>query len=120
VLPLATGVAAVVNVVATYVGISLYGIEGAAWAKVAAYVAGAAVLYGVVQRIYPLSYDWWRIGGSMAAAGVIFGVVTITQADTSLGTALRLAAIPAYGAALMVMGVISKQTLQTMKGLVKR
>jgi len=119
-LPLATGVAAVVNVIATFIGFPLLGIDGAAWAKVIAYVAGAAVLYGVVQRIYPMKYDWTRVSLTMIAAAALYGATLITPANTTLHLIVSIAALPIYGLLLIPIGVISPQTLRTLRGLVQR
>lgn len=119
-LPVATGVAAAVNAVATFIGIPLFGIEGAAWAKVIAYVAGAGVLYVVVQRIYPLRYDWLRIAGSMVAAGAIYAVVMLLPEGSVLQLSARILALPAYIVLLLLLGVIGTSTLRTLRGLVQR
>ncbi|CAN5380225.1 polysaccharide biosynthesis C-terminal domain-containing protein [soil metagenome] len=119
-LPIATGVAAVVNVLATFIGFPLLGIDGAAWAKVIAYVAGAAVLYVVVQRIYPMKYDWTRVLLTMIAAAALYGVTLITPPNSTLHVIVRIAVVPAYILLLVPIGVISPQTLRTLRGLVQR
>jgi O-antigen/teichoic acid export membrane protein len=59
--PVATGIAAVISVAATWMLVPVYGIEGAAWAKVVAYLVSAVILYVFVQRIYPMKYEWGKV-----------------------------------------------------------
>jgi len=59
--PIATGIAAVISVVATWILVPIYGLEGAAWAKVVAYLVSAVILYVFVQRIYPMKYEWGKV-----------------------------------------------------------
>jgi O-antigen/teichoic acid export membrane protein len=59
--PVATGIAAVISVAATWLLVPIYGLEGAAWAKVVAYLVSAIILYVFVQRIYPMKYEWGKV-----------------------------------------------------------
>lgn len=73
--PVATGIAAVVSVVATLLLVPIYGLEGAAWAKVLAYLVSAVILYVFVQRIYPMKYEWSKVLAIiLLCAAVWFGV----------------------------------------------
>ena len=60
-LPVATGLAAAVNIVANLWWIPRWGILGAAAATLAAYVVMAATLYAVSRRIFPIAYEWQRV-----------------------------------------------------------
>lgn len=71
-MPPITIVAAVVNIVGNLLLIPIAGMIGAAWATFLAYFIMAIVLYVVVQRIYPMSYEFRRIGKIAAATAVIF------------------------------------------------
>jgi len=70
--PLATGIAALVSVVATWLLVPSYGIIGAAWAKVAAYLMSAIVLYVFAQRVYPMKYEWGKVGGIVAICSLTY------------------------------------------------
>jgi O-antigen/teichoic acid export membrane protein len=73
--PLITGVGAVVNVVANFLLIPPFGMLGAAWATFVAYFIMAMMMYLVVQRIYPVSYEFsrlWKIGGAVAAVVILY------------------------------------------------
>ncbi|HTR82508.1 MAG TPA: oligosaccharide flippase family protein [Bacteroidota bacterium] len=61
--------AAVSNIVANFFLIPAYGIMGAAYATLIAYALGAVALFVIVQRFYPIRYEYGRllkIAGSMA------------------------------------------------------
>jgi len=74
--PLATGVAALVSVAATWVLVPSYGMMGAAWAKVIAYLISAIMLYLFVQRIYPMKYEWGKVGVVVAMTGLCYWIGT--------------------------------------------
>jgi len=118
--PIATGVAAVVSVVATYTLVPYYGIMGAAWAKVAAYVASALILYIGLQRIYPMRYDWWKIGITVVITAAIYATVIMLPEDPTVKIVACCAALPVYALLLLVTRVLGTSTLRTLAGLVKR
>ncbi len=66
-LPAITFVGALVNVGANLLLIPRLGMMGAAIATLAAYAGMALTLYIVVRRIYPVAYEWGRIGLIMAS-----------------------------------------------------
>jgi O-antigen/teichoic acid export membrane protein len=73
--PLATGIAALVSVGATWLLVPSYGIIGAAWAKVVAYLISAIMLYIFAQRVYPMKYEWRKVLAIiLLCAAVWFGV----------------------------------------------
>lgn len=114
-LPVATGVAAALNVIFTLMLVPSMGIDGAAWAKVVAYVGSVVVLWWYVQRVYPMQYDLRRVATTLlVTAGVYVG----TQQFPSI--VMAVLAIPAYVVLLLATGVIERSTLQTLTRLVRR
>jgi O-antigen/teichoic acid export membrane protein len=112
VLPLATGLSAVVNIVATFWLVPLMGIDGAAWAKVGAYVAGTALLLVVLPRVYPIAYDWWRVlYVVLVTAAVYFVAVSFTDSDLT-GAVLRVAAVLVYAALLFAGKIVTRSSLR--------
>lgn len=80
-LPLITGLGAVVNVVSNLLLIPVLGIMGAALATLFAYMAMAISIYIVSQRVYPIPYDWKRVGMLTAIIALCYGferIVTLT------------------------------------------
>ncbi|RPI68055.1 MAG: hypothetical protein EHM43_06050, partial [Ignavibacteriae bacterium] len=102
-LPLATGVAAVLNVVFTLVLVPVMDIEGAAWAKVIAYVGSVVVLWWYVQRVYPMTYDLRRIITTLFVCAAVYAAVVQLP---SIYTAVL--ALPAYVVLLLATGVLER------------
>jgi O-antigen/teichoic acid export membrane protein len=73
-LPLLTGFAAALNIGLNVALIPAWGIDAAAWNKVAAYIVLAAITVVVGQRIYSLPWEYRRIAILLAVAGGVFAV----------------------------------------------
>ncbi|HCV43528.1 MAG TPA: hypothetical protein DGH68_08575 [Bacteroidetes bacterium] len=71
-LPANTFIGAIINVAANFLLIPYMGIMGAALATLLSYAAMAVGLYFVVQRFYPIRYEFGRIGKIVLAGGVVF------------------------------------------------
>ncbi len=69
-LPFVTLIAAAVNVGANYLLIPPMGMVGAAWATFLAYAAMAAAGFAAAQRVYPIRYEWGRLGKIAAATAI--------------------------------------------------
>jgi len=70
-LPVVTGLGAAVNIAANLAWVPAFGILGAAYATLAAYVVMAAAMFFFSQRIFPIPYEWGRLGRlALIAAGV--------------------------------------------------
>ena len=119
-LPVATGVAAVVNVAVTYLLVPTMGIDGAAWAKVAAYVASVGALWWYLQRVYPMHYDLKRIMTACAITGTIYLGALLTTEGTTARLLVSLAALPAYLLLLLATRVVGTSTLKTLTALIRR
>jgi O-antigen/teichoic acid export membrane protein len=106
-LPLVTGAAALANVVLNFALIPFYGIWGAAWATLGAYMVSAACMYALTRRIYPLRYEWQRVGGIIAVTAAVFVGARFSTEGLGVETAffVRCAWISAYLLVLMGVGV---------------
>lgn len=71
-LPLITFVGAAVNVIANLLLIPSFGITGAAVATLLSYAAMAAVLYVIVQKVYPVEYEFGKMIKIVVAAALVF------------------------------------------------
>ncbi|MBI3193727.1 MAG: polysaccharide biosynthesis C-terminal domain-containing protein [Ignavibacteriae bacterium] len=60
--PPITMTAAAVNIAANFFLIPIIGMAGAAWATLVAYLVMAVMTYFMSQRIYPIQYEWGRLG----------------------------------------------------------
>jgi len=119
-LPVATGVAAVVNVAVTYLLVPTMGIDGAAWAKVAAYAASVGALWWYLQRVYPMHYDLKRIMTAIAITGTIYLGALLTTEGSTARLLVSLAALPAYLLLLLATRVVGTSTLKTLTSLIRR
>lgn len=75
-MPLATGIAMMVALGANWFLVPRYGMLGAAWTYALSYGALATAGYVFSQRVYPVAYDWRRIG-TIVLAGVISYLIAI-------------------------------------------
>jgi len=73
-LPLAVGTAAIANVVINLLLIPIIGFIGAAISTLVAYMISAIIIYVIMMRIYPISYDWQKIMKIIIITGVFFSI----------------------------------------------
>ena len=111
-LPVATGLAAAVNVGTNLWWIPRWGILGAAAATLAAYAVMAGTLYAVSRRIFPIEYEWGRVAK-------IFAIVLVAYfAGVSVATAWgKAAAFAAAVALLFATGFFHPEELAALKSL---
>lgn len=115
--PLATGAAALVSVVATWLLVPPFGIMGAAWAKVLAYLVSAVLLYIVSQRVYPMTYEWSKVLGIVGLTSVLYTVATMVNVGDTGTVIVRLMIIVVY---LLVVFSLLKGGLAAVKGVFRR
>lgn len=118
--PIAMGVAAVVNVIVMLALVPRMGIDGAAWAKVAAYAASVVLLGVFVSRVYPVRYDIGRILAVLGSTAIIYGACVLTPEFSTLGIGVRMLAIPVFVIMLFVLGIVKTSHLQTIRSLLRR
>ena len=95
-----TGAAAAVNIALNLILIPRYGMMGAAVATIAAYVTMFAGMAWWAQRIYPVPYQWRRVG-TAAAVGIVLVVAgKLLNANLAISFVLALA----YPLALALVG----------------
>jgi O-antigen/teichoic acid export membrane protein len=72
-LPLITGLGAAVNIIANLLLIPVMGIMGAAIATLLAYMVMAYAIYRESQKVYPINYDWPKVGLLALIIGIAYG-----------------------------------------------
>lgn len=107
--PLATGIAAVISVAATWLLVPIYGLEGAAWAKVVAYLVSAVILYVFVQRIYPIKYEWSKVLAIILLCAAVWfgtGYVELSRelSGANISSSIGDVVIRTLGVAVYVLG----------------
>jgi len=95
-----TGVAAVVNIALNLILIPPYGMMGAAIATIAAYTTMFVGMAWWSQRIYPVAYQWRRVGTAAAAGVVIVAIGKLAGGGLPVAALLALA----YPLALLPLG----------------
>jgi O-antigen/teichoic acid export membrane protein len=95
-----TGAAAVVNIALNLILIPPYGMMGAAIATIAAYTTMFVGMAWWSQRIYPVAYQWRRVGTAAAAGVVIVAIGKLAGGGLPVATVLALA----YPLALLPLG----------------
>jgi len=105
-LPGITGAAALANVVLNLVLIPRFGIWGAAYATLGAYMLSAGLMYLLTRRIYPIRYEWERIVLAVVLCLGVFVGAEYSTSGMSLGRSflLRSAWILAYPLLLLGLG----------------
>jgi O-antigen/teichoic acid export membrane protein len=78
-LPIATGIAAFVNIILTFVLVPILGIYGGAWATFIAYAVSAIILWYISSRLYPIPYEWSRLLGTAIVTVMLFGIASIFE-----------------------------------------
>ncbi len=103
-----TGLAAVVNVVATIALIPWLGMEGAAWANVIAY---AVMLGGMILRarqVFPVPYELGRIGAICLAGAALVALSGPVPAHGAGGVGLRALIVLAFPLAAVTLGGVRR------------
>ena len=113
-LPFITGLGAAVNVAANYTLIPRFGMVGAAWSTVLAYVAMATSLYWASQRYYPIDFEWGRILKLAAVVAALFFIPRLF-AVPFLG---RLALLLAYPGLLLAVRFFHPTELNRLRRMI--
>jgi O-antigen/teichoic acid export membrane protein len=101
----ATLAALVTNVVLNLILVPPLGIVGAALALVASYVVVLALMYGFTQRLFPVPYQWGRLGRVVLTSAVLVGAGELLMPTSGAAGLLgRAALFAAYPLALLGSG----------------
>ena len=102
-----TGAAAVFNIAANLVLIPIWGMMGAAWAALFAYFIQAAFLFCLVQRIYPIRYEWERLAGLSVITAACFAGARLSGSSAWVeGLFLLIFAVLLFAAKILEPGVL--------------
>ena len=105
-LPGITGAAALANIVFNLILIPHYGIWGAAWSTLGAYMLSAGLMYRLTRKIYPIHYEWRRVAIAVLLCLGVFLAAEFSTAEMSLAWSFwaRTAWICAYPLLLLGLG----------------
>jgi O-antigen/teichoic acid export membrane protein len=106
----ATIAALVANVVLNVVLVPSLGIVGAGLALVASYLVVVALMYGFTQRLFPVPYEWARLGRIVFISAALVGLGELTMpTDGFAGLLGRGVLWLAYPAALLLSGFFTAE-----------
>jgi O-antigen/teichoic acid export membrane protein len=75
-IPVITVISAGLNILLNYLWIPRFGMLGAAWATLAAYAFQSAFTFALAHRLYPIRYEYFRIGKLFLITGAIYALST--------------------------------------------
>ncbi len=118
-LPVVTGAGALVNVAVNFALIPYYGIMGAAYATLAAYVVMAVAMYLVSQRFYYVHYEWNKILKLAVIVVLTYGGALFIHFEpmSALSLSVKLALSILFVLLVFVFKVITFQELSSTKSL---
>lgn len=119
IFPIAMGLAAAINVIGTLVLVQPFGLDGAAWAKVAAYGASVAVLVVKLPSVYEIHYKWSHVAIAVVLAAAIYAAGLSLPRGWPV-VAAGLVAPFLYVLLLMPLGVLNRSLLATIPRLIRR
>jgi O-antigen/teichoic acid export membrane protein len=122
--PVSTGLAALVSLVANALLIPRFGMLGAAWANALAYATLAAVTTGLSWQVYPIPYEWSRLGRVVLAGVLAFvGADRLVPAELTAWVSLLVrgtAVVAIYLAFLAGTGFFDPRELAVLRELRRR
>jgi len=117
-MPIVTGVAAAVNIGGNILLIPIYGMMAAAWMTLVSYFVLAALLYLLIQKHYPVRYEWKRITLLLMTGCTVYLISTIPYLQTYW--LLKLLLIPGYFMILKWMGFYLPEEIAGIKRIILR
>jgi O-antigen/teichoic acid export membrane protein len=106
----ATIAALVVNVALNLALVPSLGIVGAGLALVASYVVVVALMYVLTQRLFPVPYEWARLGRVLLVSAALVGLgELLLPTDGFVGLLARIVFWLAYPAVLLLSGFFTAE-----------
>jgi O-antigen/teichoic acid export membrane protein len=122
--PIATGIAAGVNIASNAILIPRYGILGPAYSNVISYAALAIISMYFSRRFYPISYEWGRLGRIVVAgiAGYLLATLPLPmRMFAPLGVGVRGSiVVGTYLGCLIASGFFQPRELIRLRQLVRQ
>lgn len=118
-LPLITFVGAVVNIGGNFFLIPRMDMYGAAWATFLSYFIMAVLLYRMVQRVYPVQYEWTRLGKIAVSCIAAYGLYFLVRVD-EFALVWKAGLIVMFCLAMYLMKFLNKEELAFFKNLFSR
>jgi O-antigen/teichoic acid export membrane protein len=123
ILPLVTGAGALVNVLVNLALVPHFGITGAALATLAAYMVMAGYIYYESNKVYPVPYEWKRIGLLFVVIISVFALdrLVIAPLHFSRGSYFGIENVLLISTVIIlyVTGFFEKREIDMIKGILR-
>jgi O-antigen/teichoic acid export membrane protein len=118
----ATMIGPAVSISSNFLLIPRWGLMGAASATLLAYLAMSAALFLIARRVYPVGYEYRRLGHLAACLTLSLAAFWAwgRPSEPFQGLALRLGLLLSYPALLLVTGFFDGEELSGLKALAAR
>jgi O-antigen/teichoic acid export membrane protein len=115
-LPIAIGIAALVNIGINIALLPVLDIYSGAWATLIAYAVSAAILYYFARKNYPIDYEFGKVAMIISSAALIFLIFKFESArfNGPLDLFLRFLLIFSYPALLITFRIIRISELKSL------
>ena len=114
--PVIIAATAVVNVTLNFMLIPRYGMMGAAWSSLASYTFQAVFRILVSQRLYPVPYEYARLGQLTLVIGVLYGLGVWMTWETLFGALVgKICLFLSFPLCLYAIGFFESQELVRLK-----
>ncbi len=115
-LPLAVGIAMLVNLVGNFILIPIYSYLASAWLTVLAYLISAFILYFKSQKYYKLNYNWIKITSIILITIAIYFIFSYIQ----YGFFVDLLSMVLWLVLLFATKVITKNDINNLLNIAKK
>ncbi len=120
-VPVSTFIGACVNVAVNLLLIPRFGMMGAAWATLFAYLAMAISVYFLSEHVYPVPYEYSRLGKIAAAVSVVMLLSIAWTPDSHLlAVCLKLGLLLLFMILMYAMKFFDQKELTFLRRTVKR
>lgn len=120
-LVLSVLISAGLNLILNFLLIPPYGMIGAALATWMTYVADAGMTLWWAQRIYPLAYEYGRLGKIFLLSGIVIGAgILVPHESLWLTMAIKVGLVIGYPALLYVCGFFNRQEVSALWGVMRQ
>ncbi len=102
------GIGAVVNIILNFLLIPEFGIMGAASATCLSFMLVAVIFYFINKKIFPISYNWKKLGMILITTGFIYLIQDNLKLDCSLKILLSIS----YPVIMIFSGVINMNQIR--------
>lgn len=120
-IPISTFIGAAVNVVANFVLIPRFGMMGAAWATLFAYFSSALSVYILAERVYPIAYEYARLGKIAVSVSAVMLLSTVWSPESALaGFLLKCAFVALFLLLMYILKFFEPKELSFLLAVLRR